>query len=84
MTALILAQVAVTPGTLPGSVERAGSLRDGVIVALRAFASAVSTPYAAHLAEAEILRRRDPRQTPGELAHLAAAVILARSASPSP
>ncbi len=84
LTALILAQVAMTPGTSPVSAEQVGPSRDGVIVTLRAFAAAVSTPYASHLTDAEILRRRDPRLTTVELTHLAAAAVLARSAGPSP
>lgn len=79
MTALILAQVAATPRPLPTDAERARSLRDGVIVLLRAFAAAVSIPFAAHLAEAEDLRRRDPYQTTEDLAHVVGAVALARS-----
>jgi Ser/Thr protein kinase RdoA (MazF antagonist) len=48
MTALILAQVAVTPGALPLDAERAGPVRDAVTVLLRAFAAAVSIPFADH------------------------------------
>ncbi|MCK9901441.1 hypothetical protein CC117_22910 [Parafrankia colletiae] len=83
MTALILAQVAVTPGALPVAPEQAEQTRNGLIVVLRAFAAAATTPYAAHLADAELLRRRDRHPQPGELAYLADAVILARNISPA-
>jgi hypothetical protein len=65
---------------LPIDAEQAGTVRDGAAVLLRAFAAAVSLSFAGYLDDAVTLRRRDPYQTPGELAHLTAAVALARSA----
>lgn len=84
MTALILAQVTVTPGALSSDPEQDAPVRAAVAVLLRACTAVVSIPFAAHLADAEALRRADPYQTPDELAHLAGAVALARSTQQAP
>ncbi|WP_180933809.1 phosphotransferase [Nocardioides ungokensis] len=77
LTALIVAQVAVTPGMLPDDPDLEELVRAVVGELLAAFANAVSTPYAEHLAAAEALRRLDPYQSAQELAGLPAAVALA-------
>ena len=78
MTALILAQVVVTDGLL-ATVGITDDLRPALTRLLTAFAAGVGTPYAARLEAAEALRRRDPYQSPAELAALSRAVDLAAS-----
>lgn len=81
LTALILAQVAITPGMLPDDPALEASMRAVLGEFLEAFAAAVATPYAGHLPAAEALRRRDPYQSTEELRLLPRAVDLARSAA---
>lgn len=80
MSALILAQVVVTPGMLPETAELE-ELRSVLTEFLTEFAATVATPYAAHLGEAEALRRLDPNMSPEELRLIPTAVDLARSVS---
>ena len=77
LTALILAQVAVTPGMLPDDPDLEELVRVVVGELLAAFATAVSTPYVEHLPAAEALRRLDPYQSVAELAGLPGAAVLA-------
>ena len=79
LSALILAQVAVTPGMLPDDPALEEAMRAVVGELLREFAAAVSTPYAEHLPAAEALRRLDPYQSATELAGLPRASALAAS-----
>lgn len=80
MSALILAQVVLTPGLIG---ERAAETfpRSALTEFLETFAGAVSTPYAADLPAAETMRRLDPNQSDPELALLTEAVALARWAA---
>lgn len=79
MSALIVAQVAVTPGMLVEQPELRAVVAAQLTELLTAFAAAVSTPYVGHLADAEALRRRNPMLTAEELERLGDAVDLARS-----
>ncbi|HEY7222107.1 MAG TPA: phosphotransferase [Micromonosporaceae bacterium] len=83
VTALILAQAATTHGM----AAMVAAPPDFVVAAARAlltaFADRTTTPYAEHLAEAERVREKDPRQSPAEVALLPQAVALARLVHPS-
>jgi len=81
MSALILAQVVVSPAVL-GGPPGAGDLVAAMLGELLArFATAAHTPYAAQLGAAESRRRRDPNLTTEEHRALSRAVDLARAAA---
>jgi aminoglycoside phosphotransferase (APT) family kinase protein len=83
MSALILAQVVVTPGMLPETAPLERVLLSVLTEFLTVFAASVATPYVAHLGEAEALRRLDPYQSAEELRLLRTGVEVARSAANS-
>jgi aminoglycoside phosphotransferase (APT) family kinase protein len=78
MTALILAQVVVTPGMLGLPPELDAEARGLLEGFLAEYAVAVTTSYDEHLDAAEALRRRDPNMSPAELDLVTRAVSLAR------
>jgi hypothetical protein len=77
MTALILAQVAVTPGMLPDDPELEAAMRSMASGFVRVFIEASVTPYLDHLPAAQRLRALDPYLSPGELALLDEAAAFA-------
>lgn len=79
LTALILAQVAVTDGTLAGVGVADDRLRMAMTEALQAFGRRVSTHYVDQLPAADAFRREDPNQSAAELQTLARAHELAAS-----
>ncbi|MCF4122477.1 phosphotransferase [Antribacter sp. KLBMP9083] len=83
-TALIVAQVVVTPGMLPDQPELEAALRHDLGAFLPAFATAVTTPWKDHLEEAAARRALDPNLTARELALLGDAAALARAAASRP
>jgi hypothetical protein len=80
LTALILAQMVVTPGMLPDDPELEQALRAVSEPLLHGFATRVRTPYAAYLPNAVALRQQDPNQTADELALLRQAALAAADA----
>jgi aminoglycoside phosphotransferase (APT) family kinase protein len=77
MTALILAQVAVTPGMLPDDPELEEMMRAGAGGFIRVFVEACVAPYLDHLPAAQRLRALDPNLSARELALLGEAAAFA-------
>jgi Ser/Thr protein kinase RdoA (MazF antagonist) len=79
-TALIVAQVVVTPGMLPDQPGLEAGLRRDLRAFLSAFDAAVTTPWTDHLDDAVRRRALDPNLTSRELTLLGDAAEIARAA----
>ena len=84
LTALILAQVIVTPGLVSSNPLEDAAARATTPAVLAAFAENVSIGYVDQLDQAMAMRLQDRYQSPTELKLLPGAAALARSAAQSP